>query len=185
MSWRSDTRHWGAVSKILHWLMALAIIGMCVVGWQMQGLPNGPEKLKIYALHKSIGITLLVLVLLRMLWRLADGRPKYPPGMPRWQRLASSAVHGSLYLVMIAMPISGWLYNSASNFPLRWFNVFTVPALAEPDAALKASAGATHAALFWVLAVLIVLHVGAALKHHWVERDDTLRRMLPGYRSRG
>jgi cytochrome b561 len=173
------------LSKALHWLMALMIIGLCIVGWQMQGLPNGPEKLKVYALHKSMGITVLVLALLRLLWRLADGRPKYPPSMPRWQRLASSAAHGSLYLFMIAMPISGWLFNSASNFPLRWFNLFSVPALSGPDAALKANAGAAHLALFWVFFVLFILHVGAALKHHWFDRDDTLRRMWPGYRARG
>jgi len=179
MSWRNSDLAWGRTAQLLHWTIALLIIGLVVVGVLMQELPNSPFKLKVYAWHKSFGITVLALVVLRLLWRLIDRRPAYPSSMPRWQQRISSAAHGLLYLLMLWMPLSGWLYNSASNFPLRWFGWFALPSLSGPDPELKQLALDLHVYGFYLLGTLFALHVGAALHHHFVVRDRTLIRMLP------
>lgn len=179
MALRNSPHRWGWIAQTLHWLVALAVIGLAAVGLLMQELPTSPDKIKVYALHKSMGLTVLVLVLLRLLWRLLDRRPPYPDSMPVWQRRLASLTHGLLYVLLLAMPISGWLYNSASNFALRWFGLFSVPPLSGPDPALKALAQDLHSWGFYLLAALFAVHVAAALKHHLVERDDTLHRMLP------
>jgi cytochrome b561 len=156
---RSTDHTWGSVTRALHWLIALAVVG----------------------LHKSMGLTVLVLVVLRIAWRIGEAvRPAHPPDMPAWQARASTAVHLGLYTVMLGMPLSGWWFNSAANFPLRWFGLFKVPALAGADAGAKALAGAIHFYGAWLLALLFVLHVAGALKHHFVDRDAVLRRMLTG-----
>lgn len=183
MALRNSEQSWGAVAQFLHWAVALAVIGLCVVGLLMQELPASPTKIKIYALHKSVGITVLALVILRLLWRLVDRRPPHPASMPRWQRTLSALTHALLYALLLAMPLSGWLYNSASNFALRWFNLFSIPPLTGPDPAIKAWAQDLHSIGFYTLGLLFALHVGAALRHHYVERDATLRRMLPFVRK--
>jgi cytochrome b561 len=178
MNLRSTPERWGSAIKTLHWVIALLIIVLACVGWWMKGLPNSPDKIKVYALHKSVGLTVLALVVLRVLWRLQDRRPP-PLPMPRWQYLASEWTHVGLYAAMFVMPLSGWLFNSAANFPLKWFNLFAVPRLATADPELKAFAGAVHWWTFWVISGLFALHVAGALKHHFVDRDEVLRRMLP------
>ncbi|MFA5684867.1 MAG: cytochrome b [Lysobacteraceae bacterium] len=180
MPWRSTDDNWGHLTRLLHWGIALAIIALAVIGLYMEAMPNSMAKLKVYALHKSLGLTVLALALVRLLWRLFDRRPAYPAAMPGWQRQLSGFTHGLLYVLMFAMPLSGWLYNSASNFPLRWFNLFRVPALSGPDPELKSLALLIHQAGFYLLAALVAVHVGAALYHHFVQRDATLARMLPG-----
>jgi len=187
MALRSDRNQWGSAIKALHWLIFLMIVVLATVGWYMKGLPNSPDKIKVYALHKSFGLTLLALVVLRLAWReLVDRvRPPLPPGMPAWQRFGAHASHLALYLLLFAIPLSGWLFNSAANFPLRWFGLFSVPSLSGPDPALKAFAGGAHWWLFWVLVVVLAAHVGAALWHHFVVRDEVLRRMWPGTRAHG
>lgn len=180
MTLRNSAHRWGWVAQFLHWSIALMVIGLAIVGLLMDEMANSPDKLKVYALHKSTGLTVLALVLLRLLWRLIDTRPPLPASMPRWQRLLSSATHGLLYLLLLLMPLSGWLYNSASNFPLRWFGLFKVPALTGPDRDIKQWANDIHETGFYVLAALFALHVAAALKHHFIDRDATLARMTPG-----
>jgi len=112
----------------------------------------------------------------RIAVRLWAGAPEDLP-MPRWQRVAADLVHATLYVVLIAMPLSGWLFNSAANFPLRWYGLFTVPAIAGPDPAVKAWAATAHLLLFWILLALILAHVAGALQHHFIDKDATLRRM--------
>ena len=152
---------WGGVSITLHWLTALMILGLVVVGFLMQELANSPTKMA------------------RLLWRLFAGVPQPVPGTPRWQAWASGATHGALYLVLLAMPVSGWLYNSASGFPLKWFGLFALPKLSSYDAGVKAFALGAHETLFLVLAAIVGVHALAALKHHYFDRDRTLARMLP------
>ena len=174
----STRESWGSVTRALHWLLALMIVGLATVGWYMKGLPNTPYKVSVYALHKSTGLTVLALMLARIAWRLYEGaRPAAPPGMPAWQVHGAAVTHALLYLALLAMPVSGWLFNSASNFPLRWFGLFAVPALVGPDPALKSAAGFAHWFLFWCIAALFTLHVAAALDHHFRIKDDVLRRM--------
>ncbi len=170
---------WGGVSITLHWLTALMIAGLVVVGLLMQELGNSPTKIQIYGLHKSIGLTVLALTVLRLLWRLFAGVPEPVAGTPRWQRWASGATHGALYVVLLAMPLSGWLYNSASGFPLKWFGLFKLPKLSGYDAEVKAFALQAHETLFLVLVAIVGVHALAALKHHYFDRDRTLARMLP------
>jgi len=176
---KSTTTCWGAIAKFFHWTVALGIIGMLTVGWYMTDLPNSRDKLDIYLLHKSTGLTLLVLIAFRLLWRSLDLTPKLPPLTPQWQRLAARASHAMLYVLMLVMPLSGWAYNSASNTPLRWFGVFRVPALLGPDRELKDFLGDLHEVSAIALAVVLSVHVLAALKHHLIDRDATLKRMLP------
>ena len=170
---------WGGVSITLHWLTALMIAGLVVVGLLMQELGNSPTKIQVYGLHKSIGLTVLALTVLRLLWRLFAGVPEPVAGTPRWQRWASGATHGALYVVLLAMPLSGWLYNSASGFPLKWFGLFKLPKLSGYDAEVKAFALQAHETLFLVLVAIVGVHALAALKHHYFDRDRTLARMLP------
>ncbi|MFZ1392396.1 MAG: cytochrome b [Dokdonella sp.] len=183
MSLKSTENRWGSVAQLLHWLMALAIIGNGIVGLVMDEMPRGMSKLNTFAIHKSIGLTVLALLVLRASWRLFDRKPDDEP-MPRWQRLAAHATHGVLYLLMLAIPLSGWIYNSAHGYALQWFKLFNLPALSEKNDALSDFAGDTHEILFWVLAVVLVAHVGGALVHHLFERDNTLLRMLPFARLR-
>lgn len=176
MPLRSTPTQWSSVSKLLHWLIAVLIVVLCIVGWTMKSLPPSPTKVQVYLLHKSTGITVLALVLLRIVWRLYAGRPDDLP-MPRWQQRAAELTHAALYAVMVAIPLSGWLFNSAANFPLRWYGLLPIPALVGPDPALKAWAQTAHLMLFWTIAVLFAAHVAGALVHHYIERDATLRRM--------
>ncbi|WP_313920052.1 cytochrome b [Tahibacter sp.] len=184
MALKSEANRWGVGARTLHWIMAVLIIGLGLVGLYMSDLPNSPQKIKIYALHKSVGLTVLALLLLRLAWRLADRRPDELP-MPRWQALAARAVHGLLYVLMFALPLSGWLYNSASGYPLQWFSLFNLPSLTGgADPALKGLAHNIHVYGFYVLVLALLAHAGAALKHHFIDRDDTLVRMLPLLRRR-
>ncbi|HNR92006.1 MAG TPA: cytochrome b [Dokdonella sp.] len=183
MTLRSDQRRWGGVAKTFHWLMALGIVGAGVLGLVMTGMERGMAKLNAFALHKSIGLTVLALFVLRLAWRFFDRRPADLP-MPRIQRITAHAVHGVLYLFMLAIPLSGWIYNSARGYPLQWFKQFNLPALAEKSDDLAQLAIGVHVWLFWLLVVVLAAHVGGALLHHFFERDDTLRRMLPFARLR-
>lgn len=179
MPLRNGAEDWGLVARTLHWTIALAVIGLVLLGLVMQELPNSPNKVQLYALHKSVGLSVLGLLVLRLVWRLVDPRPPYPAAMPRWQRALARVTHGLLYLLLLAMPLSGWLYNSAANFPLRWFGLFKVPPLTAANPELKPLALAAHEWGFYLLAALLALHVGAALKHHYLDRDRTLVAMLP------
>ncbi len=183
MPLKSNQARWGSVAQGLHWLMALAILGNGVLGLIMVDMSRGMTKLNTFAIHKSIGLTILALLILRVCWRMFDARPRDEP-MPRWQRLAAHATHVVLYLFMLAIPLSGWVSNSAHGFPLQWFKMFNLPALLEKNHAIAEFAEETHEILFWVLCVVLVAHVGAALVHHVFERDNTLLRMLPFARLR-
>lgn len=178
MRLRNDSEHWGAISLALHWLTVVLVIGLALVGLVMTELPNSPLKISIYAWHKSFGLTVLGLTLLRLAWRFTGGAPA-PAPMPVWQRWAAAGTHGLLYVLLLAIPLTGWLYNSAAGFPLKWFGLFSLPRLSAYDPALKQFAGEAHETLFYLLALLVLLHAAAALKHHYLDRDDTLRRMFP------
>lgn len=171
---------WGAVSQAMHWLIVLAITAMAIIGLLLDELPPTPSWFWFYDLHKSVGLTVLVLVVVRLCWRLYTGAPQPVPGVPGWQRRLAGLTHGLLYLLILAMPLSGWLYDSASGLrPLRWFGTFDVPKLAAPDEALAQSAHTAHEWLFWVLLALVIVHAGAAVYHHVFRQDATLTRMLP------
>ena len=170
---------WGWISITLHWLTAVLILGLAMVGLLMTELPNSPFKMQIYAMHKSFGLTVLVLTLLRLAWRFIAGRPDQLLESGRLQTLAAKAVHGALYALLLAMPLSGWLYNSASGFALKWFGLITLPKLFTGfNPTVKAFALASHETLFYILAAVLLIHAGAALWHHYAKHDHTLNRML-------
>lgn len=184
MPWTNTAHQWGSISKLLHWLIVGLIAWMAWLGLTMVEMPATPAKLETYALHKSLGLTLLLLVCLRLGWRLYAGAPAPVPGIPRWQAWLAGITHGGLYVLMLAMPLSGWLFNSASGYPLQWFTLFKLPALAGDDEALAALALQVHQTGFWLLLLLVAGHVAAALYHHLFLGDATLRRMLPARRGR-
>lgn len=179
MTLKNTGSHWGGVSQALHWLMAALIFAMAWIGLTMGDLPNGPDKIATYALHKSLGLSILALALLRLLWRLLTGAPAAVAGTPRWQSTIASITHIALYALLLVLPLSGWLLNSASGFPLQWFGLFNLPALTSSNETLHAQAVQAHEWLFWALAVLVLLHIAAAIYHHLFLEDATLARMLP------
>ena len=183
MNLRSNDRQWGSVAKFFHWVIALAIIGNGIFGLLMDLAHSPMQKINWLALHKSIGLTVLALFLLRVLWRWSDRRPVEEP-TPRWQQLAARLTHGTLYLLIAAIPLSGWWFNSVTGKPLQWFKLFNLPALGAKNDALRHLSHAVHEYLFWLLVLVLVAHVGAALKHHVFDRDNVLRRMLPFGRPR-
>jgi cytochrome b561 len=170
---------WSAVSQGFHWLIVVLILVMAYLGLTMVDLRDTPHKVFMYMLHKSIGISILGLVALRLGWRLYAGRPSEIPGIPGWQARMAGLAHGALYLLLFAVPLSGWLLNSSTGFPLRWFNLVNLPPLASRSDALHAVARPLHEWLFWTLVALALAHAAAAIYHHLFQRDDTLVRMLP------
>ncbi len=175
-----NIERWGGVSQFLHWTIAVLILLIGAVGLVMGDLPRSPRWFWVYTAHKSLGLTVLALVVVRLGWRLYAGAPPPVPGTPRWQARLASAVHVLLYAMVLAMPLSGWLYDSASGLrPLRWFGQVEVPKLVAPDTAVAGAAHGAHEWLFWLLVLLVLAHAGAALYHHFVRHDATLARMLP------
>ena len=179
MPLKNTRDHWGSVSKLLHWTTLLLLVWIGWLGLTMGDLPNGPAKIATYALHKSIGLTILALVLLRLGWRLYAGAPETVPGTPPWQERIASLTHWALYALLLAMPLSGWVLNSSSGFPLQWFGLFNLPGIVGKDHDLHELAEGIHELLFWALVALVVAHAAAAFYHHLFQRDATLARMLP------
>ena len=184
MSLKNTADRWGGVSQSLHWLIVLLVVGMAALGLSMTGLPDNAFKVRLYSLHKSIGLTILGLMLVRIAWRLYAGAPRMIASLPRWQHRIATATHAALYLLLIALPLSGWVINSSSGFPLRWFGWLRVPQFGSRDEALYALAKSWHEALFWALLVLALVHAFAAFWHHVFQQDATLSRMLPRRRSK-
>ena len=169
---------------LLHWLVALLIFAGFPLGLYMVDLPLSPDKLKLYSYHKWIGITVLMLAAIRLSWRLTHTPPPLPAGIAVWQRRASAVVHGLLYGLILAIPVSGWLMSSAKGFPTVWFGVLPLPDLLERNRELGDLLASVHQALNYTLAALVILHVAAALKHHFIERQPFLQRMGLGKKER-
>jgi len=167
---------WPAMT--LHWLIAALILVTLPLGWYMQDLPLSPTKLQLFSYHKWIGVTVLLLVLPRLWVRLSYRPPALLPA-PVWQQRIALVTHGALYVLMAAVPLSGWLMSSAKGFPVVYLGVLALPDLVPKDRALGEVLQVLHQTLAFSLAGLIVLHVAAALKHQLINRDATLRRMLP------
>ncbi len=173
-----DTRY-GVVAIGLHWLIAIAIIGSFSLGFYMSDLPLSPQKLKFYSWHKWAGVTIFLCVLVRLLWRLSHRPPELPDSIPAWQRKVAGATHVLLYLLMIFVPLSGWLMSSAKGFQTVYFGALPLPDLLAKNDELGELLEQAHALLNYSMAALVVAHLGAALKHHFVDRDEVLVRMLP------
>jgi len=175
----SSTKRYGAVAIAFHWLLALAIICSFCVGLYMADLPFSLTRVKLYNWHKWAGVSILLLSALRLLWRLANKPPADLP-MPAWQARAAHLTHGLLYILFFAVPLAGWGYSSAKGFPIVWFGMIPLPDFVPKDEALAETLKAAHKYLAFGLAALVLAHVGAAIKHQFIDRDGLLQRMLPG-----
>ena len=179
---KSDARH-TPVAMGLHWLLAAALLAMLAVGLYMTSLPFSPARLQLYNWHKWAGITVLVLSVLRLLWRLTHRPPPLPAAlqaaMPDWQRWAHHTTHGALYALFFVVPLLGWAYSSAAGFPVVLFGVLPLPDWVSASPELADALKPLHRWSAWALVGLIALHVAAALKHQWLDRDGLLTRMWP------
>lgn len=167
----------GAISIVNHWVIAVLIIGMLVFGLYIDSLGRGPQQLALLQTHKAIGVIVLVLAAWRVLWRIVQGFPNEVAQMPRWQRVSARVVHIALLTAILVMPIAGYVTSSTGGHPISMFRLFNMPALPKNEA-VSAAAATVHSVVAYILIVLICLHVAAALKHHLVDRDATLKRMI-------
>lgn len=176
MQLKNSKTHFGLIAILFHWVMALLIIGMLGVGLYMTDLPIGIQKLKLYGMHKAFGILVLILVILRIIWRLSNNTPIL--AMPKLEVIAARLAHLALYALMLAMPLSGWLMTSAAGLPPSFFGLFTLPSLVAPNDDLRELFAFAHEWLAYGLIALIVVHTLAALKHHFYNKDNILKRMI-------
>jgi cytochrome b561 len=174
----APSTRYGGVAIALHWATALLIVANLLLGLSMIQLPLSPRKLQWYLWHKWIGVTVFLLTSLRLAWRMWRPPPS-PVPMPEWQRRAAAASHAALYALLLAVPLSGWIYSSASGVQVNYLGLFPLPNLVEKDRALAAALRWLHIGLNTALFALVCVHVGAALRHHFVQRDAVLHRMLP------
>lgn len=168
----------------LHWLIALLIFAAFPLGLYMHDLPLSPTKLRLYSYHKWIGVTIFMLAIFRLWWRARHPTPALPLTMKKWEKIAAHATHHSIYLLLIIIPLSGWLMSSAKGFQTVWFGVLPLPDLVGKNKELAATLETLHIIFNFTLLALVVAHIGAAIKHHYAERDDILTRMLPFLQKR-
>jgi cytochrome b561 len=167
----------------LHWLVAALILFNLGYGLYTVNLPFSPQKLKLFSYHKWIGVTVFVLAAARLLWRLGHAPPQLPPGMVPWEARAASATHVLLYVLFFAAPLTGWLFSSAAGFQTVYLGVLPIPDLLAKNKGVADSFKLMHHWINYTMAAVVILHIGAALKHHFVDRDDVLARMLPFLRK--
>src|SRR6478735_2324668 len=170
---------WSASIRLFHWLVAALIFIQFALGWLAVGWALSPTKINLFVWHKSVGMLILALVVARLLNRLAGLTPPLPADTPAWERAAARWSHTLLYVLMVAMPLTGWAINSAAGIPFRIFWQLPLPALMAPDKHTADIVALVHFALGIAFVALLILHIGAALRHHFVKRNDVLRRMLP------
>lgn len=179
MRLRDTKTRWGVVSQWLHWSVAALILGLIALGWWMRLQPLSPGTIQLYYWHKSLGMLVLALVLIRLGWRAGNVSPPMPPGLPRWEAPAANLTHVALYLLIPLMPVSGWLLNSASGIPFKLFWLVPLPAITPVSASLERGFELLHLAGFSALALLLLGHIAASLRHHFLLHNDILLRMLP------
>ncbi|MEO6079341.1 MAG: cytochrome b [Steroidobacteraceae bacterium] len=179
--------HYTRTAVALHWLIAGFVLAALFMGWTMTSMEISPGKLKLYNYHKWLGVSVLSLALLRICWRLTHQAPPLEI-MPRWQQISAHVGHGLLYLLMVAMPLSGWAYSNASGYPIVYLGKVPLPDIVGKDKELAGQLVQVHEVLAITFAALVLLHVLAVLQHHFIHRDRTLRRMLswqgPGLKER-
>lgn len=171
----SDKRY-GLIAILLHWVMAIIIIGLLCIGLYMTSIKLTPLGFKLYRLHKEYGVLILFLVIFRFFWRISNKSPEL--NLPWWEKYAALSMHWTFYFLMLAMPITGLVISGASGFKPSFFGLFLVPTLIAPNAHLLALAEKFHQWLGYLFIVCILMHMSAALKHHFVDKDNILRRMI-------
>lgn len=180
---RNTADSWGAAARGFHWLIAALILAQFVIGKTAEEMDLTPAKLDLFVWHKSIGVTVLLLAVLRLAWRLANPPPAPPAGTPIWERKAAAAAHWALYLLLFAVPLSGWWVSDASRVPFKAFFLLPMPDFIAVDRPMQEAAAEVHEMLTMTLFIVLLAHAGAALRHHFLLRDDVLRRMLTARRN--
>lgn len=178
------TTHYTLTAKTLHWAIALMLFGLLALGFYMQDLPLSPEKLKLYSWHKWAGVTVFLLVLVRLIWRQLHPPPALPATMSPLQVRLAHAGHVLLYGLMLALPLSGWLMSSAKGFQTVWFGVVPIPDLLPKNRMLGELLDEVHETLGMGLVILVLGHVAVSLKHHFIDKDDILLRMSFGKKTK-
>ncbi|MCD8562912.1 MAG: cytochrome b [Alphaproteobacteria bacterium] len=174
---KNSSDQYGVVSRFFHWVIALLILGLLCVGFGMHSLPPEPFKGTVYGIHKSTGMLVLMLAALRILWVAYAGRPVSLENHAFWEKALAKIVHILLYFGMIVMPVSGWIMSSAGEHPVTFYNLFTIPPIVAPNHDLGETAERIHGLAAYALIAAVLLHYAGAFKHHFLDRDETLRRM--------
>lgn len=170
---------YGFVSRLFHWIIALLIIGLIILGKYMADLPEEDTmRLFWYSTHKALGILVLELALLRILWISYSHAPALGIGMKTWERILAKATHIFLYFLMVAIPVSGYIMSAAGGYPISFFDLYPVPSILEENEALSEFAHEAHYWLAHSAIVVIIIHILAGLKHHFINKDDIFKRML-------
>lgn len=178
---RNSVTRWGGISRLFHWSLALVIVGMLAYGWWMNHLAARPDRFFHRSIHADIGYVVLLLMVLRLIWRSINPVPALPADTPRWQRLGARISHVALYGVTIVVALLGWAHSGAHKPDYSdWFGLFRVPQFTSPDKASAVFYEDLHIYTAYVLIALVVIHVCAALIHHFFQRDDVLNRMALG-----
>ena len=182
---KSASNRWGSLAKFFHWTIVLLILVQGTIGLVMVELPKTPRIIPVFTLHKSLGLTILALAVLRLTWRAFDPRPAEPADVPHLQVVLARWGHALLYALLFAVPLTGWWFDSLSGLrPLYFFGLFEVPHLVAPDKALKDFASQTHETLFWLLIAVAAGHAAIALVHQFARRNNILGRMWPDWLQR-
>ena len=177
----NTSKNWGSISRWFHWILGAAIIAMIAYGWWMNHFPARADRFFYRSIHADIGYVILLLTVIRLLWRGINPTPELPDDTPRWQRLAARISHWALYLTTILVAMLGWAMSGArtQNYA-SWFGLFNVPQFTSPDKAAANAYEERHILFAYVLLALIVLHVAAAAWHHFLRRDGVALRMVKG-----
>jgi len=173
---------YGLTARSFHWIMALLIVGLYCVGYIMTNLDVSPAKLRFYSYHKWTGVTVFGLAVLRLLWRWHAPPPALPLHLRAWEKSVAEMTHRLLYLLLFLVPLSGWLMSSAKGFQTVYLGLLPIPDAVAKNAALGATLDEVHYALNSLLLIVVLGHAAAALKHHFIDRDEVLARMTPGLR---
>ena len=180
---QTSPARYSAVAQTFHWIIAALIVTQFTLAWMADDLPLGMHKLALLARHKSFGMTVLMLAVLRLVWRLFNRPPELPAHMTKIEGHLARGTHVLLYALIFVMPLTGWLMSSAKNYSVSWFGRFTWPNLIAPNEGAFDALKTTHQLLSWLLFAVAMLHILAALKHHFWNKDDVLKRMLPFTKS--
>jgi len=178
MGFKNTTNSYGSMAIALHWIMAVIIITLIIVGFYMTSLPDGDDKWKIYALHKATGLIVMALALFRWYWTLSSQSPQAVPGLSKAEIGISHASKWLLMILIVVMPFSGILMSLAGGHDIHFFGIFTIDAFVEKNETIGDAFHEIHEIAGWVIAIIVGLHILAALKHHLLLKNDTLNRML-------
>jgi cytochrome b561 len=185
MPLRNTAEAYGSLARFLHWAIVLLILPQYFLAEGAEEFAKGsPEAAQLMGLHKSLGLLVLILAIVRIAWKILNRPHPAPVSGVAWQRKAAAAGHGVLYLLILLQPLTGWMMVSSGDNPVSLFGWVTFPAIVAPDRGLHEALEEVHEVVFWLMLVVATGHVAAALFHHWILKDETLRRMLPFARSR-